>query len=196
MVAFEHLRHELLHQVLAAFPRGGVARQPAFLYDLVEQAGFSVLARRPPDAAAAFCGSLIGSLRPSSFPCSLASLSLSRNVLRSSSSSLSLPCRLPRKIRTGGPQFQKLAQRFYLPRHVVRREIVHALEMQVDFQVAGVRVFAQLVLHRERQVRLHRSPVPASKLSGLTSTNLRSFKRGKRFYRLSGEIPQNPHDER
>ncbi len=36
--AFQHLGDEFLHQVLAALPRRGVACQPAFIHDLVEQA--------------------------------------------------------------------------------------------------------------------------------------------------------------
>jgi hypothetical protein len=41
--AFQNLRHELLHQILAAFSRRGVARQAAFIHDLVEQPAFDGL---------------------------------------------------------------------------------------------------------------------------------------------------------
>ena len=52
-------------------------------------------------------------------------------------------------------QIQQFTQRPDLPRHLLGLEIFHAAEIQVDFQIAGVRIFASLFSTRERQVRLH-----------------------------------------
>src|SRR5436305_9803764 len=59
------------------------------------------------------------------------------------------------QIRQLRAEIQKLAKRLHLPRHVLRREVVHALEMQVHLQLRSIGFLAQLVLHAERKVRLH-----------------------------------------
>ncbi len=52
-------------------------------------------------------------------------------------------------------QFQQFTQWPDLPRHLLRLKIFQAAEVQVDLQIAGIRVFAQLVFNTEGEVRTH-----------------------------------------
>src|SRR5579862_1980485 len=59
------------------------------------------------------------------------------------------------QIAQPGAKLHQLAQGFHLAGDVLRLEVVHALEVQVDLKLRAVRVFAQLIFDGEREVRLH-----------------------------------------
>ena len=154
--AVKHLGDKFLDQVLAAFPRCGLDAKSALFHNLIEKAcflGIESSARRPVHSQ------LLQPLEPPSVgpisPFSLSSFSVLPTASSSSSSSLSLPCSDPRKIGKPGSQIQQLLQRLYLLGHVRRLKIIHLAEFEVDFQLRRVRFVAQLVLDREREVRLH-----------------------------------------
>ena len=139
-VAVQHLGDELLHQVLAAFrfaPASLPPSGPARRSDPADPVSVPCLGRRLRRAAPSAVSLMAASLGLPISPSSFFSFSVLPTASSSSSSSLSLPCRLPRRSDRLGPQLQQFAQRLHLPRHVLRREIVHALEVQVDFRVEG-----------------------------------------------------------
>src|SRR6185437_2672598 len=44
-------------------------------------------------------------------------------------------------------QVEQLLERLHLPRHSVGREVIQALEREIDAEFPGIRILAQLVLH-------------------------------------------------
>ncbi len=93
-----------------------------------------------------------------------------------------------------GAQIEQLLERLHLARHVLRLEVVQALEMQVDLQLWSVGFFAQLVLDREREVRFH----PFEDAIEVVRVHLHKLpvaQPRERFRRLTGEITQYSHDE-
>jgi len=85
--------------------------------------------------------------------------------------------------------------RLHLARHRIRREIVQALEREIHAKLSGVRILAQLVLHRDREVRLHAGQhvieVVERHIHELAILQL-----GQRLYRLARKIAEHTHDER
>jgi hypothetical protein len=75
------------------------------------------------------------------------------------------------------PQLEQLAQRIDLLRDPVRREVVQALELQIDPDLARVRPSLSLFATVNERCGFMLFST-SSKLSGVTSTNLRSFSRG------------------
>ena len=135
----------------------GSLRQAAFLDDLVEQA-------RSPTVCSAAGAAAAGFLWVSSFgpPSGFADLGLQLVQLLGVADGVEqqlfqLVVALQAAAQVGelGAQIQQLPQRLDLPGHLLRLEIVQALEVQIDLQLAGVGIVAQLVLHREGEVRLH-----------------------------------------
>ena len=187
-------RDEFLHQVLAAFPGGGIARHAAFLDYLVEQTalddGFSGGLRPPrrPVADHSLEPPIPISLR------SLASLSLSVTDSRSSFLQLVVALHAPAQVRQPVAQFQQFPQRPHLAGHVLRREIVHALEIQVDLQLRSVGIFAELVFHRVGQVRLHVRQ-HGIEIVRVYLNEFPVLDPREGFCRLAGEIAQHPHHE-
>src|SRR5687767_13154701 len=99
------------------------------------------------------------------------------------------------QIREPGAQIEQLAERLHLPRHVLRLEIVHALELQIDFQIWRVWIFAQLVLDIEAQMRLHAFEHRIEIIRG-DFHELAIFQLRQRLFRLPSEVAQYSHDER
>src|SRR5271157_145736 len=92
-------------------------------------------------------------------------------------------------------QFQQFAQRSHLAGDVLGREIVHALEIQIDLEVSGVRILTQFVLDGVSQVRLH----VRQNAVEVVRVDLHEFpvlQPRLRLGRLAGEIAHHPHDER
>src|SRR6266446_8711682 len=62
---------------------------------------------------------------------------------------------LAAQVRELIPQLQQLLERLHLLRHPVGRKVPHALEREVEPDLAGIGVVRELVVHRQVQVRLH-----------------------------------------
>src|SRR5574340_1691159 len=107
-------------------------------------------------AAACRCWSLIGApLVQAEFRAQLIQLARIAHGFAQEFLQLVVALQAAAQVAQALAQVQQFLQGFHLACDLVRREIVHALESQVDFQVAGVRVFAQFVFHGERKVRFH-----------------------------------------
>jgi len=132
---------------------------------------------------------------PSISPFNLSILSEFWTASCSSSSSLSLVWSVPRRSESRVRQFQQLAQRLHLPRHLLGFEVLQALEVQIDLDLARIRIFGDLVLHRIRQVGFHAFQ-DAIEVVRIHFDEFPVFQPGKRFFGLSGKVGQDAHHER
>src|SRR6476469_4572797 len=93
------------------------------------------------------------------------------------------------------PEIQQLTQWLHLLRDRIGREVIHAAEIEIDRELRRIRVFGQLVLDAEREVRLHACQhvveVIRRHLDELALLQLR-----QRFRRLAAEVTQHAHEER
>ena len=94
-----------------------------------------------------------------------------------------------------GAQIQQLAKRLHLPGDVFGLEVVHALEMQVDLELWRVRIFGELVLDGECEMRLHALQHAVE----IIRVDLDKFPVPQARQRVDGlarEISQDSHHER
>ncbi len=94
-----------------------------------------------------------------------------------------------------GPQIQQFAQRLHLPGNVLGLEIFQALKVQIHFQLPRVRIVAELVFDRKRQMRFHACQdlveVIRIHVDKPPVLQLRDLAR-----RLACEVAKNPEHER
>ena len=89
----------------------------------------------------------------------------------------------------------QLAERLHLLRHRFGREVVHAAEVEIDGELRRIRIFGQLVLDGERQMRLHAGQ-HVIEVVGRDLDELSLFQLRQRFRRLPAEVAQHAHQER
>src|SRR5262249_49611888 len=93
-----------------------------------------------------------------------------------------------------GSQIQQLLEGSDLLGDVFGGEVVHALEVQVDFQLWRVGILAELVFDRKSQVRLHAFQ-NAVEVVGIHLDKLAVAQAGERIGWHAGKISQHSHDE-
>ena len=132
--AFQDLGDEFLHQVLAAFLGGGFCAETPFFDDLIEQACVRRICSVCP-AVARLCGSAIGFPSRSHLALQLVQLFVVADGVEQQFLELVVALQAAAQIGETGAEVQQFLQRLHLPGDVLRLEVVHALEMQVHFQI-------------------------------------------------------------
>jgi hypothetical protein len=91
-------------------------------------------------------------------------------------------------------ELQKLAQRLDLTGHVLRLEVLHAGKAEIDADLSGVGIVAQLVLDIEGDARFH-ARQNSIEVVGRDLDEAAILDFGKRFLGLAAEIGHHAHHE-
>src|SRR5690348_14218006 len=97
------------------------------------------------------------------------------------------------QVRQSGAQVQQILHWLDLLGHRFGREVVQALEADVDLHLC-VRIVGQLIRHAVRQVRVHRLQ-HLVEVVGIYLDELPVLQCGQRLGRLTGEVPEYAHHE-
>ncbi len=94
------------------------------------------------------------------------------------------------QVREPGSQIEQFLQRLHLLGHIARFEVFHLLEVQIDLQLRSVRIFAQLVLYRIRQVGLH-ALKHGIEVVGIDFHELAVLEPGEWLFGIAGKFSQH-----